>query len=232
MKQKRSTEFWLGVRDELPILVGVIPFGLIYGVSALGAHLSAAVAQAMSSVIFAGSSQFISAQLIGQGVPALVVILTAAIVNLRHVLYSASVAGYTQQLPQPWKWLLAYLLTDEAYAVTITHYRSPGELTHRHWYFFGAGLALWTSWQLSTAAGVFLGGQIPSQWSLDFTLSLTFIGFVMPALRDRASIATAIVAAVGSVAAFRLPDKLGLVVAIVLAITAGVVIDQRREKAS
>lgn len=226
----RASEFWGGIRDELPILVGTIPFGLIYGVSALGAHLTAAVAQGMSSIIFAGSAQFIAAQLIGAGVPAVIVVLTGAIINLRHLLYSASLAPYTQPLPRPWKLLLGYLLTDEAYAVTITHYRQPGELVaYRHWYFLGAGLALWTSWQLSTAVGVFLGAQIPASWSLDFTLSLTFIAFVVPALKDRASIVAALVAALGAVAAFRLPYHLGLIAATLVGISAGLWVESRRK---
>ncbi len=72
-----------------------------------------------------------------------------------------------------WKWLLAYLLTDEAYAVTILYYQEPGDDRQKHWYFLGAGLALWTAWQLSTAAGIFLGGHIPASWSLDFASPLT-----------------------------------------------------------
>ena len=76
--------------------------------------------------------------------------------NIRHLLYSASLASYTRRLPPQWKWLLAYLLTDEAYAVTISHYQQTGDETQKHWYFLGAGLALWITWQLSTAAGIFL----------------------------------------------------------------------------
>ncbi len=178
------SEFLHGIRDELPILIGVLPFGMIYGVSAISAGIPASIAQAMSCIVFAGSAQFVIAQLIAAGTPSLVVILTAFIVNIRHVLYSASMSSYTRKLHPLWKWLLAYLLTDEAYAVTILHYQKPGDDTHKHQYFLGAGLALWTTWQLSTAAGIFLGGHIPASWSLDFTSTLTFIALVVPALKD------------------------------------------------
>ncbi|MFL5696702.1 MAG: AzlC family ABC transporter permease, partial [Ktedonobacteraceae bacterium] len=83
-----------------------------------------------------------------------------------------------------WKWLLAYVLTDECYAVTITHYHQGDNAGRKHWYFFGAGLTLWATWQASTAAGILLGTQIPSSWSLDFTLPLTFI---IPSVRPRPS---------------------------------------------
>ena len=103
------------------------------------------------------------------------IVLTTFVVNLRHALYSASVAPYLKRLNSGWKMLLAYLLTDEAYAVAITHYAQGGNGTRKHWYFFGAGLTLWTSWQASTAVGILLGAQVPASWSLDFTLPLTFI---------------------------------------------------------
>src|SRR5512135_530708 len=178
MPSPRS-EFTAGVKAELPILLGVLPFGLIYGVLASGAGLPASLAQAMSSIVFAGSAQFIAAQLIGAGAPALVLILTTLVVNLRHMLYSASVAPYIKHLRPRWKWLLAYLLTDEAYAVTILHYQeSESALAHKHWYFLGAGLALWSTWQLSTIVGVLAGAQVPESWALDFTLALTFIALV------------------------------------------------------
>ena len=217
-------EFWAGVRDEAPILLGTMPFGMIFGVLALGAGLPGGVAQAMSSVIFAGSAQFIAAQLIGQHTPWFVIIVTAAIVNLRHMLYSASLAPVTKHLPLRWKALLAYLLTDEAYAIAITRYAKPdGGGLNGHWYFFGAGFTLWSSWQLSTAVGILLGALVPASWSLDFTLPLTFIAIVVPALKDRGALAAAVVAGMLAVVAFGAPLKLGLIVAVVAGIVAGLV---------
>ena len=117
------TEFISGVKAELPLMIGVIPFGMIYGILAIAAGLPPSIAQAMSFIIFAGSSQFASAQLFGLGVPAMVNVFTIAVINLRHALYSASIAPYLQRLPTRWKLILAYLLTDEAYAVSILHYQ-------------------------------------------------------------------------------------------------------------
>ncbi len=216
-----SQEFWLGVREELPILVGVVPFGMIYGILALSVGLAPLTAQAMSSVVFAGSAQFMLVQMVEAGTPAVVMILTGFVINLRHALYSASLAPYTRRLNIWWKTILSYLLTDEAYAVTITHYNRGGVQARKHWHFLGAGLALWTSWQISTGVGIFLGAQVPPEWGLEFTLPLTFIALVFPALKDRASVLAAVAAGLTSVAAFGLPYKLGLLTAALIGILVG-----------
>lgn len=216
-----SSEFWLGVREELPILLGVIPFGMIYGILALSAGLGPFDAQAMSAIIFAGSAQFMTAKLVSAATPGLVVILTGLIINLRHALYSASMAPYLKHLPFRWKATLAYLLTDEAYFVSILHFQREGDSTHKHWHLLGAGLALWSSWQLSTAVGIFLGAQIPSAWGLDFALPLTFIALVVPGLKDRSGIITAGVASLAALLLFGLPFKLGLIASAFIAIAAG-----------
>jgi 4-azaleucine resistance transporter AzlC len=218
----RRQEFITGVRDELPLLLGVFPFGMIYGVLALGAGLAPSAAQAMSSILFAGSAQFITAQLAGTATPWVVMVLTAFVVNLRHALYSASMAPYLQKLSPLWKGLLAYLLTDEAYAVVITRFQRDGMQRLSHWYFLGAGLALWSCWQVSTAVGIFLGTQVPAGWMLDFTLALTFIALVVPALRDRPGALAALTAGLTALAAYALPYKLGLILAALVGITVGV----------
>lgn len=220
------TALFAGIKAELPILLGVVPFGMVYGAAALRVGLSVGSTQAMSAVVFAGSAQFVIVQLLETGTAALVIALTVCLINLRHVLYSASLAPYLAHLPRRWKWLLAYLLTDEAYAVAITHYTdSSHPPRYKHWYFLGAGLALWTTWQASTAAGLLLGAAIPPGWSLDFAIPLTFIALVVPALQDRASIASALAAGVLVVLLTALPFNLGLLLATLAGMTVGVVYD-------
>src|SRR6185437_16284117 len=102
-----------------------------------------------------------------------------------------------------WRWLLAYLLTDEAYATTITHYRAAPPSPYRHWFFFGSGCALWVCWQATTAAGVFVGKAVPESWSLDFALPLTFLALLMPALRDRPAVLAAVAAGAVATIGFR-----------------------------
>jgi 4-azaleucine resistance transporter AzlC len=231
MITKRS-EFLNGIKAELPILLGVVPFGLIYGVSARSAGIPPLAGQSMSFIVFAGSAQFVTAQLIGAAVPAGIIILTGFIVNLRHALYSASLAPYLKQLNTRWRMLLAYLLTDEAYAVVITHYQKPGDRSRKHWYFLGAGLALWITWQASTAVGIVLGAQLPASWSLDFALPLTFIALVVPNLKDRAGTATAAAAGIIAILAVGLPYKLGLIVATFVGIGVGLLLDSKSSNRS
>ena len=219
--ENAKREFFNGFKDESPILLGVIPFGMIYGILALGAGLSQAEAQAMSVIVFAGSAQFMLVQLAGLDTPMLVMILTGFVINLRHALYSASIAPHLKNLSPVWKGILSYLLTDEAYAVGITRYYKRDASPFKHWYFLGAGLALWTSWQISTAVGVFLGAQVPSSWSLDFTLALTFIALVVPALKDRPSVLAAVSAGATAILTAGLPYKLNLIVAAIVGIIVG-----------
>jgi len=227
-ERSRKQEFWLGIRDESPILLGVIPFGLIYGALAVHAQLTAAAAQAMSAIIFAGSAQIIVTQLLTAGSTGLVMVMVVFVVNLRHALYSASVAPYLRSLQTAWKVLLAYLLTDEAYAVVITHYQGEGLGANRHWYFFGAGLTLWTAWQVSSALGIFIGASLPQSTAFSFVLPLTFIALVVPALKDLAGLTAAVTAAVIGVMAMNFPFKLGLLAAALLGILVGMAVEGKR----
>ena len=223
----KRREFLNGVKGELPILLGVAPFGMIYGVLATSAGLSTLDAQAMSAIVFAGSAQFMLVQLISLGTPVLVLILSGFIINLRHALYSASIAPYTKHLSPLWKAILSYMLTDEAYAVVIMHYQKDDKSEYKHWYFLGAGLTLWTCWQICTAAGIFLGAQIPPNWGLDFTLALTFIALVFPAIDDHPSLLAALSAGAVALLARGLPYKLGMIAAALVGIAVGLWSEKR-----
>jgi 4-azaleucine resistance transporter AzlC len=229
MSTARSA-FLSGVRAELPILVGVVPFGIIYGALALEAGLPVSAALAIAPIIFAGSAQFIAAQLFKDGAAWFVVVATVFVVNLRHMLYSATLQPYTARLPRRWKWLLAYLLTDEAFAVVIMKYNDDSDPTHKHWYFLGAGLALWATWQLSCLAGIVLRAQaqLDPRLGLDFAIAITFIALVVPALKDRAATAAALAAGLTALLAAGLPYNLGLMAAALAGIVTGLAVEGRR----
>jgi len=224
---EKSKQFWSGVRAEIPLLVGVFPFGMIYGALAMNAGLPQPASQMMSSIVFAGSAQFVTTQLVRDAAPGFVIVLTIAVVNLRHVLYSASLAPYLASVSTRWKTLLSYLLTDEAYAPTIIKYEREGLQPFSHWFLLGAGLALWSTWQVSTALGIFLGTAIPESWSLDFALPLTFIAMVVPVLRGRPYIAAALSAGVVALVAYSLPYKLGLILAALIGIAVGTFLENK-----
>jgi 4-azaleucine resistance transporter AzlC len=225
---KQIQDFLAGVRAEIPLLISGFPEGMIYGALALNAGLSAAAAQMMSSIVYAGSAQFIMAQLVHDSTPGLVIVLTIAVVNLRHLLYSASLAPYLAALPTRWKAVLSYLLTDEAYLPTILHYEANGVTPSAHWFLFGAGSSLWFTWQVSTALGIFLGTAIPESWSLDFALPMTFIAMVVPVLKNQPAVAAAVSAGLVGLVAFSLPYKLGLILAALVGIAVGTFLEGRK----
>jgi 4-azaleucine resistance transporter AzlC len=224
-----KSEFKEGVKAALPISVGVVPFGVAYGVLAVISGLPSAPAIGMSSILFAGSAQFVSVPLIGSGVLPTVILLSVLLVNLRHLLYSASLARYFSRLSIPWKVLLSYLLTDEAYAVTIIHLKTEEQgqsplFRFGHLYFLGAGFTFWAAWQISTLAGVLFGTLIPSGLPLEFAITLTFIALLVPSLKDSPTIAASIVSGVVSVAAMGLPYRLNIMVAVAISVAAGLLV--------
>lgn len=224
----RLKEFLAGCRDEAPLQLGVIPFGMLYGIGAVAAGMPVWLAQLTSMVVFAGAAQLVIVQMLSAAAGALPIGLTAVLLNLRHMLYSASVAEHVRHLPRRWRVVLAYLLTDEAYAVAILRYTRPAaadqeqaEPDLRHWYFLGCGLTLWGCWQLSTALGIAFGARIPPEWDIDFAVPLTFIALLTLLVKERAGQAAALVAALAVLALAALPFRLGLVLAIVLGLLAG-----------
>jgi 4-azaleucine resistance transporter AzlC len=224
MSESRNA-FFNGVRAEFPLLISVFPFGMIYGALALDAGLSPLASQLMSSIVFAGSSQFVTAQLVHDAAPGFVIVLTIAVVNLRHMLYSASLAPYLKNLSLKWKVLLSYLLTDEAYAPSVLNYEKEGITPVSHWFLLGAGFALWFIWQISTALGIFLGTAIPKAWPLDFALPLTFIAMVVPILKNSPMIAAAVSAGLVALLTFSLPFKLGIILAALTGIIVGTILE-------
>lgn len=215
------TEFLGGVRAELPLLLGVVPFGMIFGVLGLAAGMPGWAVVLSSSLIFGGSSQVVFAQLWGAATPPAVTVATTGVVNLRHLLYSAAVADALRSLSWHWKLLLAYLLTDEAFAAALPRLRDGPATAHRHFFLLGTGFTLWAGWQLSTLAGVLLGSAIPAGWSLDFSIALTFIALLVLAIHRRSDAGSALVAAAVVLPALALPHKLGLLVAALAGIVAG-----------
>ena len=225
----RSQEFTQGARDMLPMLLGAIPFGIIFGSLAGAAGLSVWQTLGMSLLVFAGSAQFIALSLLGAGVGLAVLLLTTAVVNLRHALYSASLQPFVRHLPARWRVPLAFWLTDEAYAVVQHRYAELDASPNKHWYFLGAALAMYVNWQLCTLVGVIFGQNVPNlgAWGLDFAMLATFIGIVVPMLRNRPQVAAALSAAAVALVCHELPYKLGLLAAAFSGFVVGVALERR-----
>jgi 4-azaleucine resistance transporter AzlC len=214
-----------------PLMLGVSPFGVVYGALAAGAGLSFWEALGMSVFVLAGSSQFVAVDLIGNGAPGLIIVFTTFIINLRHFLYSASLASFLRPLTLRWKALLAYVMIDEVYAATIQR-QLAGDFTPYtfKWYFLGAALNLASLWWVSTAVGVWLGNVIPERTmdTLAFTLPLIFIAIVVPLVTNIPKLASALSATLAGIAFAPLPNNLNLMLAAFFGIAVGMWVEQRQ----
>ena len=171
---------------------------------------------------FRGSAQVTATQLLVGGAPVLVIVSTGAVVNLRFMMYSASLGPHLRALSKPWQILLSYLITDQSYALAIVRFMQPGERQHRHWFLLGISGAIWLCWQSASIAGILLGRLIPPDWPLDFVVPLTFIAIVVPLLSTRAMLCAALAGGAASVLLV-LPLKLNLIAAALIGIAVGMI---------
>ncbi len=214
----------------LPVLLGTVPFGFVAGVAAVAAGMTAVQGIALSLLSFSGIAQLVTSQLIAVHSPPPLTVVAAAVVSLRFLMYSATMAPHLAHLDRRWRALLAYLMTDQSFAASMQRYAEAGERGHRHWHFLGAALTLYVSWQASVAIGVVAGAQVPASWSLDFAVVLTFISLLVPAVRSRVDLAAAVVAGAMALIAAGLPYRLALVVASVAGIALGMALEAWRAK--
>ena len=225
----RSRECWRGVCDTLPMMFGAAPFGLIFGTLAAPSGLSSGGALGMSLMVFAGSSQFIALSLLAGKASLVVIVLTTLVVNLRHGLYSATLLPHVAKLNQGWRAMLAFWLTDETFAVVQLRYGAADVSPHKHWFQFGSSAAMYLNWFLWTLAGVLLGRTMPQlqHLGLEFAMAATFTGIVVPLLRNRPMIVAALVAAAAALVCRDLPYKLGLMLAALAGVVAGMALEGR-----
>ncbi|WP_424000150.1 AzlC family ABC transporter permease [Haloarcula salina] len=223
-----TSAFRRGARDAVPLLLGIVPFGLVAGIAAVNAGFGLPTAVGLSVVVFAGASQIAALELLGQDAPLSVVVATAVVINLRYLMYSASIAPYFREFTARWKAGLAYVLTDQAYAISVASYRSDRPVD-RKWYYLGAAVTLWAVWQVTTVAGALLGTGVPDAWGLEFAIPLVFLAILVPAIEDRASAVAAVVGGALAVVGAGLPLNLGLLVGSAVGIAAGVVTESLAE---
>jgi predicted branched-subunit amino acid permease len=220
--------FLEGVRDMTPVLIGIVPFGMVCGIGAVAAGVSPFAAVAMSAIMFSGAAQIIAAQLLAAGAPLLVIVLSCLVVGLRFLVYSAAMAPYLRPLDHRWRNVLSFVLTDQAFAGTIQRFRDSDDLRANASYFLGGGLFLWVVWQLSTLAGILVGRVIPAAWELEFVVPLCFLAVLAPLLRSRVALLVAVVSGVAVVALDAMPMRLSMICAGLIGIAAGALADTVR----
>src|SRR5438270_9835332 len=149
--------FFECARDIAPMLIGIVPFGIVCGIGAIAAGASPLAALAMSMIMFTGAAQIVATQLLAAGAPFAVILLSCLIVSLRLLMYSAAMAPYLRPLDHRWRNLLSFVLTDQAFAGTIQRFRDSNDLPANASYFLGSGALLWGTWQIATLAGIVAG---------------------------------------------------------------------------
>lgn len=212
-----------GARACIPLAPGVLLFGMVCGAAAAGVGLTPGQSFALSWLVFAGSSQIVATQLFAAGAPGWVVVLTGWVVNLRFMMYSATLAQHFRGTTRLERWLAGYLLTDQAFAVTLA--RVLDGRKDIPWFFLGIAATLWVFWQVASLAGIFLGALVPASWSIDFVIALTFIGVLAPLLRDRAMAAAAVSGGLTSIYLV-LPLKLNLMAAALIGAAVGIALEK------
>ena len=216
-------EFTAGIGEELPLQIGIIPFGLVFGILGVESGLSPLQTICLSIILFGGASQIVFAQLVAAGTPFGIILASVTTINLRHSLYGLSMAAYLRGLPLYWRLGLAYLLTDEAYAVSIRRFSQQPASANMHFHLLGTGLTLHLFWQASTISGVVIGQTLPDALSLGFVIPLTFIAIVAPLVNRLPELVAAGCASAVVLATYHLPWNLWLVLAALAGILGGVI---------
>ena len=176
---KKTENLLKGFYDVSPLLLPVVPFGIIFGAIGIELGFGPYITYATSIIIFSGASQIVFFQLLSNGASSLIAITSSSVVSTRHLLYGAVVAQYLSKLSLMWKIFLSYLLTDQAFAVSQEFFKKNSNDAYKHYHLLGAGLTLWIVWQLTTVIGILLGSIVPEELGLSFTIPLTFLALLI-----------------------------------------------------
>ena len=225
---ERKSSFYAGARATLPVLLAVIPFGIITGVAMVASGIPPAIAMLMSILVFAGASMVASAQLLASSAPIVLVILTTLVINLRFMMYSASLRTHFAHAPLKQRLTVAYLTADNVYALVLNRFAEhPGD-PGKFEYFLGAGVLVWAVWQAAVLAGILIGAGVPPAWRLEFAAPLAFIALSIPFLRDRATVIAALAAGIAVVAFQDVPLRLNIILAAATGVAAGLAFARRK----
>jgi predicted branched-subunit amino acid permease len=210
------------------VLLGIVPFGVITGVAMVASGIPPLVAMLMSLIVFAGASMVASAQLLASAAPAALIILTTLIINLRFMMYSASLRVHFADAPLRWRVAIAYLTADNVYGLLLGRFSEHPQDEGKLEYFIGAGIVVWAAWQAAVLGGILIGAGVPASWRLEFAAPLAFIAMTIPHLRDRAMIAAALAAGIAVIAAQGLPLRFNIVAAAAVGIATGMLFERKR----
>ncbi len=219
-----------GANAIMPLCIGDFPFSFIVGALSVSAGMSVWQSTAWSAIVIAGSAQMLALNMLKTGATLGVIIFTTLIINLRHVLYSASISGTVREASFFKKCFMSYALTDEVYATTVKE--MEGNKKEKYLFYGSAMITFWAIWVLADFLGALVGASFPhiEKYGLDFAMVAAFIAIVVPQIKSQACTVAAVVAAVSGVLLVVLPYSLGIVVASVLGVLAGLCVDLAEER--
>ncbi len=221
-----ENDFIAGVKGSIPILLGYLPIGIAYGLLAVRSGLSSIETVLMSIIVFAGSAQLISVNMLAVGAGMIPIIMMTFLVNLRHILMSASLSLHFKKTSKKLLPILGFLITDESFAVSsvgIDRYEDKGM------YFFGLGVSAYLGWIISSFFGAILGNILPVSKlpALDFVLPAMFIVLLVMQIQRRLDVFVAVISGLSSLLfIYLLPGNWNIILATIIAATIGVVIEK------
>ena len=214
----KSKTFLRGMIDILPLMIPVIPFGIIFGAIGIELGFGPYLTYATSIIIFSGASQIAILQLLSAGASSLVAVTSSSVISTRHLLYGAVVSQHLNQLSIYWKIFLSYLLTDQAFAVSNEYFKKNTNNIFKHYHLVGSGFTLWFIWQLTTVLGIFLGSIVPDELGLAFTIPLTFLALLVNYLRNINHLVVITISGISSLIFFDAPFKSYIIISSVIAL--------------
>ena len=210
---KSSKIFTRGVLDVLPLLIPVVPFGLIIGVIGIELGFSPLMVYATSLIVFSGSAQIVLFQLISGGASPIVTLTSVGVTNSRHFLYGAVLSEYLENLSTAWKAFLSYFLVDQSFALSHRFFKQNSALKNKHYYLLGSGFTLWLTWQISSLIGIFLGSIVPEELGLSFAIPLTFLSLIIHEFRKTDHLIVIFVSGFLAILFYEIPFKAYIIAA-------------------
>ena len=215
---KKTENLLKGFYDVSPLLLPVVPFGIIFGAIGIELGFGPYITCATSIIIFSGASQIVFFQLLSNGASSLIAITSSSVVSTRHLLYGAVVAQYLSKLSLMWKIFLSYLLTDQAFAVSQEFFKKNSNDEYKHYHLLGAGLTLWIVWQLTTVIGILLGSIVPEELGLSFTIPLTFLALLINYFRKIDHLIVIFLSGLSSILFYEAPLKSYIILSCVISL--------------
>ena len=222
--------FLKGIADVSPLMIPVVPFGLIFGVLAIDVGFTPLETMGMSLIVFGGASQIVLLQLFSGGASSLVIISSVGAVNSRHLLYGAVVSEHLSDLKLIWKIIISYFLVDQAFARSSEYLKNNNE-KNKYFHLIGGGFTVWIIWQITTFLGIILGASIPEKLGLSFAVPLTFLALLVNDFRKFINVIVIIISGLVATLGYNyIPFKAYIIIAALTGLISAIILTRMIKK--